>query len=70
MNLIGRRFSRDSVLECGSPLPLFRQPFAETEDKDSRVVHFTPVGKAPEDWRGPRPGGIPGRLGDRKASFP
>jgi hypothetical protein len=39
-------FARQVEYKEQSPLPLFRRACAETENKDSRVVHFTPAGNA------------------------
>src|SRR2546425_12677556 len=57
MNLIGLRFRAPA---SWSAAVLCRFP--------TDLVSAT--SKAPEDWRSPRPGGIPSRLGDREASFP
>jgi len=52
--------NRASVLECGSPLPLWK----------SRIV--SGLSKAPEGWRSPKPGGFSRRslrISSRSISF-
>src|SRR3989442_1162331 len=51
------RCPRDSVLDCGSPLPLLPEVY-DAEVWFSLVLSSTRAVKAPEDWRSPRPGGI------------
>ena len=41
----------------------------EAEDQVSPVVHPARVVKAPEDWRSPRPGGLPTGPEHREASW-
>lgn len=41
----------------------------EVSGQDFSVGQPTPVAKAPEDWRSPRPGGFPHGLGVREASW-
>jgi hypothetical protein len=59
----------------GAALYRFCPERAEAPDKDSRVVHFTRAGKAPEGpsrtgpWRTPSPGGRSSALDHREAAW-
>jgi hypothetical protein len=57
------RFRRPSPLNGGEILPNGISRFELlNRNKASPLVHLTPVTKAPEDWRSPKPGGQRGHL--------